>query len=517
MDDEAKAQEEVLSFLADPATYGGTAPRRIDTHAASVFLSPKRVLKIKRAVKFPFLDYSTLDKRKAACAAEIEVNRAFAPQLYRGVVAITKGADGRLAIGGDGRPVEWAVDMVRFDENCTLDRMADAIDDDLADALGRAVAAAHDKAQPVEAAPWIVALGAYIDEHVEAFRQAPEIFPAAEAEALTAKSRAQYDRIVPLLRERGRRGLIRRIHGDLHLGNIVLIDGKPVLFDAIEFSDIIASGDVLYDLAFLLMDLLERGLARPANIVLNRYLAQTRRVEDLDALATLPFFLSLRAAIRAKVTAARLEHAPANERAAIASAARAYFSFARRAIVPAKPTFVAIGGLSGTGKSRLARELAPEILPMPGAVIVRSDVERKALFGIAETDKLPEAAYTAAMSERIYAVLLDKARRILGAGHCAIVDVVFAQPQERRGMAEAAKSAGMRLQGLFLTADLATRIARVGTRAADASDAGESVARAQERYDLGPLDWIPIDTSGTPAQTLTQARAAIGKGVVTAP
>src|ERR1700731_3313461 len=164
MVDAAIAQEDVLAFLADPAAYGGELKkvRRIDTHAASVFLAGDRVLKVKRAVRFPFLDYSTLAKRKAACAAEIEVNRRLAPKLYRGVVAITRANDGRLAIGGDGEPVEWAVDMVRFDENRTLDPMTNAIDDDLSEALGRAVAAAHDTAPIVDAAPWIKALGSYI-------------------------------------------------------------------------------------------------------------------------------------------------------------------------------------------------------------------------------------------------------------------------------------------------------------------------------------------------------------------
>src|ERR1700733_8416956 len=383
MDDAAKAQEETLAFLADAATYGGKGDkvRRIDTHAATVFLAGDRALKIKRAVRFPFLDYSTLAKRKAACAAEIEVNRRLAPRLYRGVVAITRANNGRLAIGGDGEAVEWAVDMVRFDENRTLDHMANEINDDLADALGRAVAAAHDKAPIVDAEPWIKALGSYIDEHVEAFAEHRDIFRAAQADALAEKSRANYRRIGPLLRARGGRGLVRRIHGDLHLGNIVLIDGEPVLFDAIEFSDIIGSGDVLYDLAFLLMDLFERQLPQAANIVLNRYLNETHRDEDLDALTALPFLLSMRAAIRAKVTAARLERAAAVERDKIATSARAYFHFALRAIAPPPPKLIAVGGLSGTGKTRLARALAANIEPVPGAVIVRSDVERKNLFG----------------------------------------------------------------------------------------------------------------------------------------
>src|SRR5579859_3827447 len=170
------SQEEVLAFLADPATHGGQGVHRIDTHAATVFLAGDRALKIKRAVRFPFLDFSTLDKRKAACTAERAVNAPYAPEIYRGVVAITRERDGTLAIAGSGTPVEWAVEMRRFDETRTLDHVTGAIDDALADALGRAVAAAHAKAPPVDAAPWIAALGAYIDEHVEAFRAHPEIF-----------------------------------------------------------------------------------------------------------------------------------------------------------------------------------------------------------------------------------------------------------------------------------------------------------------------------------------------------
>jgi len=502
-------QDEVFAFLGDPATYGGQAVRRIDTHAASVFLAGDRALKVKRAVRFPFLDYSTLAKRREACAAELAVNAPYAPETYRGVVPITRDAMGKLAVGGTGTPVEWAVEMRRFDETRTLDHLAGEIDEALADALGRAVAAAHTKARPVEAQAWIAAIGAYIDEHVEAFRAHPEIFPSVDAETLAHKSRAAYGRILPMLRRRAQAGLIRRIHGDLHLGNIVLIDGQPVLFDAIEFSDIIASGDVFYDLAFLLMDLLERGLTRPANIVLNRYLAQTRRADDLDALATLPFFLSMRAQIRAKVTTARLERAAPPQRPAIARAARLYFDFALKAIAPPVPQLAAVGGLSGTGKTKLARDLAPLLDPMPGAVIVRSDVERKALFGVGETEKLPAGAYTREVSARVYATLTEKARRVLAAGHSAVVDAVFADSQERAALAEIAQSANIRLRGLFLTADLDTRIARVGQRERDASDADAAVARAQDRYNLGGLAWTVIDASGTPEQTLARARAAL--------
>ena len=312
MDD---SQEAVLAFLADPATHGGEAVKRIDTHAAIVFLAGTRAFKVKRAVRFPFLDYSTLERRKEACEAELRINRPLAAEIYCRVLPITREGGSRLALGGAGTPIEWAVEMRRFDENATLDHLAAAgrIDTQLADALGRAVAtaqelisrqAAQGQKPAVEPARWIEALAGYIEEHVAAFGEAPDLFSRAEVDALATASRAAHSRIHALLVSRGERGLIRRIHGDLHLGNVVLLDGRPVLFDAIEFSPIIGCGDVLYDLAFLLMDLTERGLQPAANVVFNRYLVDTRRAEDLDALAALPLFLSMRAAIRAKVSAA---------------------------------------------------------------------------------------------------------------------------------------------------------------------------------------------------------------------
>src|SRR5271166_2568586 len=518
------SQEAVLAWLADPATHGGAAVKRIDTHAAVVFLAGSRALKVKRAVRFPFLDYSTLEKRQQACAAELRINRLFASQIYRRVVAITRTPAGELQFDGAGDPIEWAVEMHRFDEKATLDHLAAAggIDTGLADALGRTVAAAqeavqreaqedaHENAQAIEPARWIKALADYIEEHVGAFGEMPDLLPPAEVDALARASRAAHARVQALLRERGERGLIRRIHGDLHLGNVVLLDGRPVLFDAIEFSALIASGDLLYDLAFLLMDLTERGLRGAANIVLNRWLIETGRAEDLDALAALPLFLSMRAAIRAKVTAARLAHVASAERAAIEMSARKYFEFARRFLEPAPPMLLAVGGLSGTGKSVLARALAADLEPAPGAVVLRSDIERKALFATDEFEKLPEHAYTDAVNARVFATLGDKARRALAAGHSAIVDAVFSKPQERALIEQSAAALGIPCFGLFLQADIATRIARVGRRGHDASDADAAIAHKQESYDLGTLAWRRIDASGTPDETLVRARSAAG-------
>ena len=505
---DGESQDAVFAFLSDPATHGGDAVKRIDTHAASVFLAGEHAFKVKRAVRFPFLDFSTLAKRKSACEAELRINRSFAPDIYRRVVAVTREADGRLTLDGTGTPVEWVLEMRRFDENATLDRLAQAgkVDRALADALGRAVAALHGGANAVEAEPWIAALADYIEQNEAAFRERPDLFSPVEGEALAQRSRAAHARIRPLLVARGHHGLIRHLHGDLHLGNIVLLGGRPVPFDAIEFSPMIASGDVLYDLAFLLMDLVERGLKPAANVIFNRYLVETKRAEDLDALATLPLFLSLRAAIRAKVTAARLDHAGDAERPAVARAAQTYFHLAGRLIEPPSPTLLAVGGLSGTGKSVLARMLAPDLAPAPGAVIVRSDVERKALFCVGETEPLAADAYSPDVTTRVYARIAAAARRVVAAGHSAIVDAVFAHGEERAAIAAVAKGLNATFRGVFLTADLATRVARVSERADDASDADANIARMQESYDVGALDWIDIDASGTPDETLARVK-----------
>jgi aminoglycoside phosphotransferase family enzyme/predicted kinase len=505
-------QEPVFAFLADPVTHPNVD--RIDTHGASVFLDGDRALKIKRAIRFPYLDYSTLEKRKAACEEEIRVNRRFAPQIYRRVVPITRNDDGSLSIGGDGTPVEFAVEMTRFDERQTIDHLAESgePDRDLVEAIADVIATSHAIAPPAPVEPWIASIPAFIDGNDRAFQDAA-CFPANEIADLKDTSVRSFSRVQELLKHHGRQGHVRRCHGDLHLGNIVLIERKPVLFDAIEFDPTIASIDVLYDLAFPIMDFIRYDRHAAANVLLNRYL-KTTSSDNLDALAAMPLLMSLRAAIRANVLLARLDR-NADRKADVAQSAQAYFDLAQRLIDPAAPTLVAVGGLSGTGKSVLACALAPDLLPQPGAILLRTDVLRKQQFGVVETDRLPKAAYQPEMTQKIYDLLGQHAQRILSQGHSVVVDAVFAQESERAAIRDAARQLNIRFVGLFLQTDLATRLNRVGRREGDASDATPEIAELQEKYDTGTVDWAVIDASGTPEQTLRRSQIQIAHNEVT--
>ena len=493
----ASAQDEVLAFLAR-----GT--KRIDTHASIVFLAADRVLKVKRAVKLPFLDYSTLEKRKRACEEELAVNAGNAPQIYRRVVAITREADG-LAVDGKGPPVEWAVEMARFDETRALDHLAaaHAIPADAPDELAETMRASHARAPVADGAQWLASIGPIIDRNTARFCGQPEL-QAGDADRLHELSHRRLRDLLPLLQRRAAAGFVRRCHGDAHLANIVMIDGRPVLFDAIEFDPVIATTDLLYDLAFPVMDFLHFGEGGAANHLFNFYLQSGWRAHG-DALTLLPLFLSIRAAIRALVSFTKHDLRP-DDPVCVADA-KGYFALALELIAPCKPSLVAIGGRSGTGKSMLARAMAGHIKPPPGAVLLRSDVIRKELAGVDALTRLPASSYTRESSDHVYGEMFDRAHKVLDQGHSAILDAAFLTENERDAAAAIARAAGVDFRGIFLTAAPEIRMQRIGRRRDDASDATEEVARLQEEIDVGRMDWRLVDGSGTPDETLALALA----------
>jgi aminoglycoside phosphotransferase family enzyme/predicted kinase len=500
-------QSEVFAFLADPSAHGGVGPvKRIDTQSAVVFLAGDDAYKALRAIRLPFLNFSTLDKRRADCEAEIAANRDNAPGVYLGVTPIVRRGS-TLAIGGEGEVVEWTTHMRRFDENATLDHVAERgeLSSDLIRRLAAAIRRSHDRAPLGDGVRATRSLATYLDQNRAAFAALPDLFALQRAAALDHESRAAFAALRPLLIARGEAGRVRRCHGDLHLRNIALIDGEPTLFDAIEFDPDIAIGDVLYDLAFALMDLWERNMRAAANLLLATYLS-LGQADELDGLAALPFFMSLRAAIRAKVEAANVAHLAGGARRAERALASRYFVLAESFLRPAPPRLVVVGGLSGTGKSALAAALAPEVGRAPGALVLRSDVERKRLFAFAETERLPLAAYDLAATEATYARLLDKARRALAAGQGVILDAVYAKADERRAAARLAAELAVPFIGLWLETSLATRVERIGRRNGDASDADATIAARQSAETLAEPGWSALDAAGDLATLVAAAR-----------
>jgi predicted kinase len=257
----------------------------------------------------------------------------------------------------------------------------------------------------------------------------------------------------------------------------------------------------------LLMDLEHRGLGHFANRALNRYL--DRSGED-GGLGAIPLFLSLRAGIRAHVTATALAR-PANRyrKTEMAEEARRYLDFAHRVLEPQSCRLIAIGGLSGSGKSTLAAGLAPELGLHPGARVLRSDVTRKLALGAAPETPLPAEAYTPEITRRVYDALRKKAAAALAGGYTAIVDAVSLAPAERRSFAEVARNAGVPFTGLWLDADVETMGERIRRRRGDASDATAEILEHQRRQDPGPIDWLRIGAHGGAAECLAAARRAL--------
>ncbi len=482
-------QSETIAFLDAELN----PERRIDTHGAVVFLCRERAYKLKRAVKFPYMDFSTEGRRAAMCAAEIDVNRRSAPEIYLGVAPVLR-RDGKLALGEvgetSGQAVDWLVVMRRFDEEGLLDRMAarGALTPELMAALGARVAQFHDGLPAI--ASGFCSPDDYrhsVAADVRQMREAGDRLDPPTSEALAEAMPRSLEPFVDIVARRVAAGAIRRCHGDLHLRNIVTLNGQPVPFDAIEFSDKIANIDVLYDLAFALMDLARQGLGALANRLLNEWLWRVGEVEGAsheEALALLPMFLARRAAIRAYVDSAVTAVSGADN-----APARAYQKAALGFLQPAPPRLVAIGGLSGSGKTTLALKLAPEIGRTPGAVVVRTDVERKRQAGVALDERMPAGSYSPEASARIYAACLARAERVLRAGHSVVLDAVFARPEERAAAEALARTVGVPFQGIWLDVPKDVAQQRVTDRKGDASDATATVVERQFAYDVGHIDW----------------------------
>ncbi len=501
-------QELAFTCLAALATEtDGEPPQRVDTHANVLFIGKTRVYKIKRAVTYPFLDYSTVELRYRYCASEVLLNRRTAPDLYLGIIPLLKTQSGitagNLLESPDPRPypqitgdvVDWAVVMQRFDDANLFDRLAEdqrLTPGHLKD-LGHSLATFHNRADAIKN-DWCAIEGDVLKDNLEEIAAAAWL-SSAKVDAHRQNCRNLFTSLAEKLVSRATDGFVRQCHGDVHLRNIVLINGRATLFDCIEFSDDFSQIDTLYDLAFLLMDLEHRGMSGAACRVLNKYLEETG---DYDGVGLLPFYTTLRAQIRCKIEIATVAFSnTSTDVMAHKQEAEAYFNLAAKAVDRPTARLIAFGGPSGSGKSTLAVQVADRLAKDFGPVILilRSDAIRKELWGVAETEQLPNAAYATDVSVKVYQVMLDRAQTALGQGLTVMLDATHTHPDSRNLAENLARDSKVPFQGFWVTAPDDVLFTRVAARINDASDADEAVVRAQLKDNWGDISWPEIDTS----------------------
>ena len=456
------------------AALAGRAP--VETPISAVFLGDDTVWKLRKAVTLTFLDFSTLAERERTARRELELNAPAAPGMYRDVVPVTRGPHG-LALGGDGCVIDWVVRMARVPEGDFLDVIAQhgGLPPALLDGLADAVAALHAQTKPAKRDPLAMLRDAVAGNHTSGHAAG---LPGDAVDRWRDAMMAAIDARAKWIVERGRAGFVRRTHGDLHLGNFCLWQGRPVAFDALEFSEPMATIDLGYDLAFLLMDLEIRDGRAAANRVLNRYVARTG---DVGLVVGLPMFLSMRALVRAHVSCSA------------GKPWQNYLAFAEAALQPSAPVVVGIGGLPGSGKSTLARGLAPLLGGAAGALVLRSDETRKRRFGQAPEQRLPPDAYQESVSRAVMAEVFAGVATAAQAGHAVIADLTFMSPGDRKAVAQSAGD--VPFVGAWLLAPPDVLEQRVAARLGDASDADVAVLRRALAADPGAGDWWPLDST----------------------
>ncbi|HEV2219437.1 MAG TPA: AAA family ATPase [Casimicrobiaceae bacterium] len=494
-DGAAALQQRLAAALRDPASFGPecASVRVIETHISWVYLTGAYAWKVKKAVDFGFLDFTSLESRHRYCQEELRLNRRTAPQLYLDVVPIA-GSVERPVVGGAGPVLEWALKMREFPQDALLSALLarGALVPSQVDALAAAVARFHEGAARARAdQPWGSAaevLDVALANFAELRPRIDDPAHLAELEALEDWTRREHAARGAIWASRRAAGLVRECHGDLHLGNIALVDAEVTLFDCIEFNERMRWIDVVSDIAFTLMDLRHRGRRDLAQRFLNAYLERTG---DYSGVAVLTYYLVYRAMVRAKVAGLRAAQMfPGDASSGALADCRVHLDLARNEARAGSPAIVITHGLSGSGKTTLSQFLLERI----GALRLRSDVERKRLLGLPAAARtgadIDAGIYAADANRATYARLLALARTIVEAGRIALVDAAFLSRCQRDAFRTLANELDVPLVIVDCIASEATLRRRIVERRAagnDASDADLSVL-AQQLHHHAPLD-----------------------------
>lgn len=518
-------QRQLIASLCNPACYNHPVGQieLIETHISWVLLTGRYAYKLKKGVDFGFLDYSTLEKRHMQCDEELRLNRRTAPKLYLEVLPIGGSASAPQLYTEPA--IEYAVKMRQFPQQALLSQLAAQRKLTAGEILALADTIATFHATIAVAAaesPYGTAESVYypVNENFEQVRQqitVPEL--CRRLDALEQLNHRFFEQHRALFTQRKAGGYIRDCHGDLHLNNILWLDDAPLLFDCIEFNPALRIIDVISELAFLVMDLEQHGRCDQANLLLNRYLERTG---DYAGLPLMPFYLGYRAMVRAKVATLRLGQADINAstREEVVEDFRAYLGLAEGYARPAHPQLLLTHGLSGSGKSSLTQPLLGE----PGVVRIRSDVERKRLFGLAaEASSHSEPGqniYRPEASSRTYQRLHKLAAAALEGGYRVVVDATFLQRAERERFRQLAHQQRVPFTILHFQADAATLQQRVRQREAeggDASEAGLAVLQQQlaQYHPLGDdeaAETLILDSEAGAECCLAKIRERLARG-----
>jgi aminoglycoside phosphotransferase family enzyme len=500
--------DRLVAGLRDPRVYSHPVEQveHIETHISHVLLAGDFAYKIKKPLDLGFLDFSTLERRRFCCEEELRLNRRLAPHIYLGVVPIV-GTLERPSVDGDGEAIEYAVKMRRFDQGSLLTRLP--VTRSLADRIAEQVADFHAAVPAAEKDSGYGTPETVLLPMLENFAQirAHLSDPAALArlQPLERWTRERHDALRSVLKRRLTDGRVRECHGDMHRGNIALVDGALVIFDGIEFNPALRWIDTMSELAFLVMDMEDAGEEERARRLLNRYLEISG---DYGGLSVLDFYKVYRAMVRAKVTAIRLGQSDVEpeEAGKDRQEYESYVALAEGYTQESAKRLIIAHGFSGTGKSRLAI-LLRERLPL---IHLRSDLERKRLFGfppLARTGSKPDGGiYGHAAGERTYERLRKLASLVLDAGYSPLVDATFLKASRRASFLDLAAEKDCPCTILDLTAPEDVLRERVKAREAkrlDPSEAGIVVLEAQlaAREPLTPSERamaITIDTLRPP-------------------
>lgn len=510
-----ESQSDIIKVLSNPKTYGKNIDR-VDicqSHISILFLVGNRVYKLKRAVLYPEADFSTPEKRRFSCVREMKRSTIYAPGLVINVKPIRRLENGKIVIGGkNGAEIDTVLEMHRIPRENLLNNLLPSPffgrfeTMDLAESLAKL----HNRAK-IFKTKW----GADVVKKVILENESilscfcPDLFKKEAINTLTRKSLSTLAQTASLIRYRQKTGHVRKCHGDLLLSNIAYHKNNFLFFSPIEYNETQSCIDTLYDLADVLMDLEIKGLRPLTNILFNHYMAYTN---DIDGFPLLPLYQSVRAASRAAVCAKRSTLLKGNEKKSVIKEARRYFDLATRFISDFRPILIACGGLSGSGKSRVARDLGGMLSPAPGAVILRDDVVKKQIVGLAPHQTLDEQYNTPAFDEVVYDVLRQEARTALGTGSCVIVDALFHNPTERQAIEDLARELQLPFIGFWMDAPLSVRTNRVEKRLRNPSDVRSyEELQKQLTIETGPISWHKIMTDAPREKTTKQALRILKK------